>query len=113
MTEGKPTPKKGYQKKSGHGSITKAGKVRNNTPKIPSLNRKKACPRVHNRQKAKRLLGNRVREIYEREGIGWEAQEHMREEGRWYIKFVNVIIKSLTRAKNRMMPHKSKPLYRR
>lgn len=31
-----------------HGSLTKAGKVRNQTPKIPSTNKKKRNPKARN-----------------------------------------------------------------
>lgn len=31
-----------------HGSLTKAGKVRNQTPKIPSTNKKKRSPKARN-----------------------------------------------------------------
>ena len=38
-------------KVSGHGSITKAGKVRNTTPKIPvTVKHKKSFPRIRNRR---------------------------------------------------------------
>jgi len=46
-------PKFGGGKKSGkgsHGSLTKAGKVRNSTPKVEGLHRKKPHPRARNRK---------------------------------------------------------------
>ncbi len=39
-----------------HGSMTKAGKVRKQTPKIPAKPRKGLPPRVRNRQKFLRRL---------------------------------------------------------
>jgi len=43
---------RGKQKASGHGSITKAGKVRKQTIPIPKSNlKKKPCPRVSNKKK--------------------------------------------------------------
>lgn len=33
-----------------HGSLTKAGKVRSQTPKIPGKQKKNKCPRVRNRK---------------------------------------------------------------
>jgi len=39
-----------------HGSLTKAGKVRKQTPKIPAKPRKGLPPRVRNRQKFTRRL---------------------------------------------------------
>ncbi len=40
-----------------HGSITKAGKVRSQTPKIPPKPRKNLAPRVRNRREyLKRLI---------------------------------------------------------
>ena len=39
-----------------HGSLTKAGKVRKQTPKIPPKPRKNPCPRVRNRKEYLRLL---------------------------------------------------------
>jgi small subunit ribosomal protein S30e len=54
----------GSSKKGGrgtHGSTTKAGKVRMQTPKIPpTVKHKKLCPRLRNRRKyEKRILLNR------------------------------------------------------
>ena len=41
-----------------HGSITKAGKVRDQTPKVEGRVRKKAIPRVRNKKNyARRILG--------------------------------------------------------
>jgi small subunit ribosomal protein S30e len=43
-----------------HGSLTKAGKVRNQTPRIKSTKRKKPSgPRMNNHQKYGRLLSDR------------------------------------------------------
>ncbi len=39
-----------------HGSLTKAGKVRKQTPKIPAKPRKNPSPRVRNRKEYIRLL---------------------------------------------------------
>jgi small subunit ribosomal protein S30e len=39
-----------------HGSLTKAGKVRKQTPKIPAKPRKNLAPRVRNRREYRRLL---------------------------------------------------------
>jgi len=39
-----------------HGSLTKAGKVRKQTPKIPAKPRKNPAPRIRNRKEFKRLL---------------------------------------------------------
>ncbi|MCE4619934.1 MAG: 30S ribosomal protein S30e [Desulfurococcales archaeon] len=39
-----------------HGSMTKAGKVRKQTPKIPAKPRKNPPPRLRNRVKYKKLL---------------------------------------------------------
>ncbi len=39
-----------------HGSLTKAGKVRKQTPKIPAKPRKNAAPRIKNRIEYKRFL---------------------------------------------------------
>ncbi len=39
-----------------HGSMTKAGKVRKQTPKIPAKPRKGLPPRIRNRQKYLRRL---------------------------------------------------------
>ncbi len=39
-----------------HGSLTKAGKVRKQTPKIPAKPRKNPAPRVRNRREYRRLL---------------------------------------------------------
>ena len=49
-------------KTSGHGSTTKAGKVRMQTPKIPKTKLSKSkCPRVNNRRKyEKRELLKRI-----------------------------------------------------
>lgn len=33
-----------------HGSLTKAGKVRSQTPKIPGKQKKNRCPRIRNRK---------------------------------------------------------------
>jgi small subunit ribosomal protein S30e len=43
-----------------HGSLTKAGKVRNQTPRIESTKRKKTSgPRMNNHQKYGRMLSDR------------------------------------------------------
>jgi small subunit ribosomal protein S30e len=39
-----------------HGSLTKAGKVRKQTPKIPAKPRKNLAPRMRNRREYKHLL---------------------------------------------------------
>ncbi len=39
-----------------HGSLTKAGKVRKQTPKIPAKPRKNPAPRIRNRREYRRLL---------------------------------------------------------
>ncbi len=39
-----------------HGSLTKAGKVRKQTPKIPAKPKKNPSPRVRNRKEFRRLL---------------------------------------------------------
>jgi small subunit ribosomal protein S30e len=39
-----------------HGSLTKAGKVRNQTPKINSITRKKRSPQRGNRRSYQKLL---------------------------------------------------------
>ena len=39
-----------------HGSLTKAGKVRNQTPKIASRNKKNPNPRKRNKQNYKKML---------------------------------------------------------
>ncbi len=39
-----------------HGSLTKAGKVRKQTPKIPGRERKNLSPRLRNRREYQRLL---------------------------------------------------------
>ncbi len=39
-----------------HGSLTKAGKVRSQTPKIPAKPRKNLAPRVRNRREFIRYL---------------------------------------------------------
>ncbi|NOZ88321.1 MAG: 30S ribosomal protein S30e [Crenarchaeota archaeon] len=39
-----------------HGSLTKAGKVRKQTPKIPAKPRKNPAPRIRNKKEYKRLL---------------------------------------------------------
>jgi len=39
-----------------HGSLTKAGKVRNQTPKIESQGRKSPIPRIRNRRNYAKLL---------------------------------------------------------
>ena len=39
-----------------HGSLTKAGKVRKQTPKIPGKPRKNPAPRLRNRIEYKRLI---------------------------------------------------------
>jgi small subunit ribosomal protein S30e len=41
-----------------HGSLTKAGKVRNQTPKIDSQGRKSPIPRIRNRRNYAKLLAN-------------------------------------------------------
>lgn len=49
-------------KVSGHGSVTKAGKVRGQTPKVPKTvsHSKHGCPRLKNRRKYKnRVILNR------------------------------------------------------
>ena len=46
--------KTGRQQKSGHGSLTKAGKVRNRTPKIEASPHRPLCPRLDNRIKYER-----------------------------------------------------------
>ena len=46
------------KKFSGHGSLTKAGKVRDNTPKIKGADRRSPTPMAGNRRKA----GKRFRE---------------------------------------------------
>ncbi len=38
-----------------HGSLTKAGKVRSQTPKIPAKNKKNLPPRIRNRKEFERL----------------------------------------------------------
>lgn len=53
----KELEKKGEKKPSGHGSLTKSGKVRTNTPPIPKTNlRKKPIPRVTNRRRYLKML---------------------------------------------------------
>ncbi len=39
-----------------HGSLTKAGKVRKQTPKIPAKPRKNPAPRIRNRIEYRRML---------------------------------------------------------
>jgi small subunit ribosomal protein S30e len=39
-----------------HGSLTKAGKVRKQTPKIPAKPKKNPSPRVRNRKEFRRLM---------------------------------------------------------
>ena len=39
-----------------HGSLTKAGKVRKQTPRIPAKPRKNPAPRMRNRKEYKRFL---------------------------------------------------------
>lgn len=39
-----------------HGSLTKAGKVRKQTPRIPANPKKNPAPRVRNRKEYRRLL---------------------------------------------------------
>lgn len=39
-----------------HGSMTKAGKVRKQTPKIPGKERKNPPPRIRNRLKYRKML---------------------------------------------------------
>lgn len=47
-----------------HGSLTKAGKVRNQTPKIPPKPKKNKSPRVRNRvEYARRFLRPQAAEI--------------------------------------------------
>ena len=41
-----------------HGSLTKAGKVRNQTPKVASSNKKSVSPRRRNLQKYKLMVSN-------------------------------------------------------
>ena len=45
-----------------HGSLSKAGKVRAQTPKLESVKRKRQIPRVYNRRKYKnrQVLGRNV-----------------------------------------------------
>lgn len=74
MSEGKSTPS-GSSKKGGrgtHGSTTKAGKVRMQTPKIPpTIKHKKSCPRMENRRKYEK------RELLKREsGQHWDDEFH-------------------------------------
>ncbi len=46
-----------------HGSLTKAGKVRNQTPKIQSMNKKRPNPRSRNLNNyKKRILGQGEKE---------------------------------------------------
>lgn len=41
-----------------HGSITKAGKVRSQTPKVPAKERRTPIPRIRNRKNyTRRILG--------------------------------------------------------
>ena len=39
-----------------HGSLTKAGKVRKQTPKIPAKPKKNPAPRMRNRKEFRRLM---------------------------------------------------------
>jgi len=55
--------RKGFTKKSGHGSITKAGKVRDHTPKIQGKPEPKTTPRGRNKRRYRlMMLQERVRE---------------------------------------------------
>lgn len=50
-----------------HGSITKAGKVRSQTPKIPARPRKNLAPRVRNRKEyIRRMLEAQQKATYRR-----------------------------------------------
>lgn len=73
MSEVKSTTS-GSSKKGGrgtHGSTTKAGKVRKQTPQIPtSVKHKKLCPRVRNRRKYEKRV------VLERKvGQNWDLQK--------------------------------------
>lgn len=55
------------RKASGHGSVTKAGKVRFQTPKIPAKPKRRLSPKLMNRRKF------RLREILDKKpGQNWE-----------------------------------------
>ncbi|MCK4243914.1 30S ribosomal protein S30e [Candidatus Bathyarchaeota archaeon] len=41
-----------------HGSLTKAGKVRSQTPRIESQGRKSTIPRIRNRKNYAKLISN-------------------------------------------------------
>ena len=59
-------PKERRRKVSGHGSTTKAGKVRQQTPKIPRIKKlsKNRFPRVNNRRRYKiQIILNRTSNI--------------------------------------------------
>jgi small subunit ribosomal protein S30e len=46
----------GHKKKGTHGSLTKAGKVRDSTPQIrPSVKKDKSGPRIRNKKRFNRL----------------------------------------------------------
>ncbi len=52
-----------------HGSITKAGKVRSQTPKVPAKERHTAIPRIRNRKNyLRRILGNQSSNSARRRG---------------------------------------------
>jgi len=64
--------------KGSHGSTTKAGKVRGQTPKIPPTNmRKSRVPRVSARQRYHRLI-----ECEQEKGQDWSRLEKKREKRR-------------------------------
>jgi small subunit ribosomal protein S30e len=69
--------KKGQKSRAGkgsHGSTTKAGKVRQQTPKIPKSNlRKKKIPRINARRKYHRVV-----ELERKQGQDWEFLESKR-----------------------------------
>lgn len=47
-----------------HGSLTKAGKVRGQTPKVESQGKKRPIPKVRNHRNYVKLLANAGREDY-------------------------------------------------